>query len=583
MAAPPSYFDRKSATNVRPAATPVAPSSPHTPQRGISSTFSSPGASYRSEEENVVFELGARYLRAGFAGESNPRCIASFGPEESRRLGDYRRWLPGYNEIPKQKKKISNWTLDRELWRMDLRDVDVGLVEDKIERAVRETYSKYLLLDAKSRKLILVLPSVIPHQILATTLTTLYAHFQIPTITLFSGPTMAVLASGQRSGLIVDIGWHETIVTAIYEFREVQQVRSTRAMRQVTVQMANLLGKLSGHSGGRTESEEQAEGEDEKMAVDFQYIEDVTSRMAWCKQDINSPDGILHVQSLEERLDALHMAGESPLKGQQQGKLEVQDPTISLPGPTPSSPKLKVSFSRLAEPAETVLFSIARSPHEFDDHDLPLQWLLYRSLSSLPPDIRSICMSRIMATGGGSNIPGIKTRILTDLDAIVEARGWDPVFGKAAENLRKEQEELARKRHEAGLQRKQKSAQKVTESTVAQLNSPTTNGKAAFEEQVPDPIEEKLRREDAKGVKPTISGEIRGVETLGAWVGGSLAGVLKVKGVVEIERDAFLSHGLAGARKEGEANVAKSRQSLGSGLARAGGLDGSGWTLGQWA
>ena len=55
---------------------------------------------------------------------------------------------------------------------------------------------------------------------------------------------------------------------------------------------------------------------------------------------------------------------------------------------------------------------------------------------------------------------------------------------------------------------------------------------------------------------------------------------LRIKGVVEVERDSFLQHGLAGARKEGEAGAAGgtqkgvSRPSLGGPI---------GWTLGPWA
>ena len=101
---------------------------------------------------------------------------------------------------------------------------------------------------------------------------------------------------------------------------------------------------------------------------------------------------------------------------------------------------------------------------------------------------------------------------------------------------------------------------------------------ASLAPQIPDPIEEKIRREQDKGRKSTVSGVIRGVETLGAWAGASLLVNLRIKGVVEIERDAFLQFGLAGARKDAEASAAPQkavpRPSMGGQ---------TGWTLGPWA
>src|SRR5688500_8443712 len=73
------------------------PESPRTPVlRSISSTVGSPSGSFRTDDEYVIMEVGARYVRGGFPGESAPRCTLSFGPDEQRRVGDYRQWDPEY-------------------------------------------------------------------------------------------------------------------------------------------------------------------------------------------------------------------------------------------------------------------------------------------------------------------------------------------------------------------------------------------------------------------------------------------------------------------------------------------------------
>lgn len=117
------------------------PSTPHTPLRTISSTYGSPSA-LRAEEECVVIELGCRYLRAGFAGDAKPRAVLEYGPEEQRRPGDYRRWQLGYEKNWRDRIQEKRWGEAYELWQPDLRGVDLGLVGDRIERAIREAYTK---------------------------------------------------------------------------------------------------------------------------------------------------------------------------------------------------------------------------------------------------------------------------------------------------------------------------------------------------------------------------------------------------------------------------------------------------------
>ncbi len=136
----PSGPAHRSVANIRSptSANPGAPASPHTPLRNISSAFGSP-SSLRAEEDTVILELGSRYLRAGFAGDAIPKAIIDFGPEEQRRAGDYSRWELGYKRERREEKL---WGETHELWRPDLRGLDLGLVGDKIDRAVRDAFTK---------------------------------------------------------------------------------------------------------------------------------------------------------------------------------------------------------------------------------------------------------------------------------------------------------------------------------------------------------------------------------------------------------------------------------------------------------
>ena len=486
--------------------------------------------------------------------------------------------MPDYGERKRKRQKISHWGDDHELWSLDVRGLDMGLVGDKMERAVREAITKHLLVDMKGKRLVVVLPSLMPHPLLSIVLGTLFTAFQIPGITLLSPSVLSTVVAGLRSGLVVDIGWRETIVTGVYEYREVHGKRTTRAMRMVTLEMARLLERQDTQQERNAEKpagDVGDEAEIEFVAVDLEQAEEVTMRMAWCKSRSGSVPASSSFQDLPAQLGNVSIAEDRTKDLAGSSKLE-EDTRISIP--SPSSPRLSIQlpFSALASPVETALLGNSLDGHEFDDHEQPLHKLIYKSLLSLPPDVRAVCMSRIVFTGGGSKIPGLKTRLLDELAALVEVRGWDQVEGKAADERRRRLNEISGNRQPTkakGVETKNTNVSTNGRPVEANISVPASQAP-----QLPDPIEEKIRREQDKGTKPTVSGSIRGVESLGAWAGASLLVSLRIKGVVKIERDAFLQHGLAGARKDAEASAAPQKAMPRPSIGWQ-----SGWTLGPWA
>ncbi|KAG9234177.1 hypothetical protein BJ875DRAFT_462283 [Amylocarpus encephaloides] len=537
--------------------------SPHTPLRGISSAFGSPSA-LRAEEDNVIIELGSRYLRAGFAGDSLPKAVVDFGPEAQRRAGDYRRWNVGYSKEWRKRTRGNDWGERHELWEPDLRNVDLGLVGDKIDRAMRDAFANHLLIDSRPRRFTLILPSALPLPLLSTILDTLFTNFQPPTISLLSSSALSTISAGLRSALVVDIGWRETVVSTIYEYREVQCTRSTRATKLLGEEMLKVLGQLVS-----PRSAQDLQGPEATAAfrdlVSFEECEDVVTRVAWCKPSEraqkNAPSqGLTPVKEEDEfrsSMRSLKIWGGTEVEAH-----------VSLPIKSTKAPKtLQIPFSKLAEPCETALFATGVSESDLDDEETPLHLLIYRGLMKLPTDVRSICMARIVFVGGGAKLPGLKARVLDELATLVGKRGWDPVQGKAMEVFR-----------ENSNSRKTR----IRNSEGGPLKiSPDQRTPASLQEIDPDPIEEGLRREARKHNPPVEAGNLRAIDSLGAWSGGSLLSHLKVPAVSVIDREQWLQHGALGASKTVEVSVS-SRQSMGPGAFKAGAGERSSWTLGLW-
>ncbi|RDW86871.1 putative actin-related protein RO7 [Aspergillus mulundensis] len=543
-----------------------AKSPPQTPQHQLRSNnnsfaSTSSGSTYRVEEDAIIFELGSRWLRAGFEGESEPKCVLGFGPDESRRAGDYRQWLKGTpvadDTLPQPPAKPDDWTRPYELWRMDLRDLHIGLVEDKIERMFREAYNKYLLTDAGSARMVLVLPSVIPHPLLSSLLTTLFNRWRTPSISLLTSAAMAATAAGLRSALVVDIGWAETIVTGIYEYREVATKRSTRGMRSLIQETGLMFSRLLG-----------GDSQSDTISVDFEFCEEVASRFLWCKPSKSSR--------------------------QETGDLmaDILDKPVSIPSPSnPGSFDIELPFSKLTEPVEKVLFAQGVPDSDLDDEEKPISLLVYNALLNLPPDARGICMSRIVFVGGGANIAGVRSRILDEVAYLIEQYGWSPVRGRVIDqqtqklqNLKLSQAATTRETSESQPKTKPEPTTDTDSETADEADSaeagPDTPASEEPEVEI-DPIEQKVIRTREKDIPP-VQGILREVESLGPWAGASLVTGLKVRGLVEIEREKYLQHGLAGASRDLDHGHHRDREhgipdrrSL-----RAG--DRSSWTLAGW-
>lgn len=527
------------------------PSSPHTPQqqlRSSNSSFASTGSggsSFRGEEDAIIFELGSRWFRAGFEGESTPICVVGYGPNDWRRAGDYRGWVKGINNTSSSRAvNADQWTGAYELWRMDLRDVDLGLIEDKIERVFRETYNKYLLTDAGTSRLVLVIPSIMPHPLLSSILSTLFSRWRFPSITLLPSPAMAAVAAGLRSALVVDLGWAETTVTGLYEYREISAKRSTRAMKSLLQETGRMLTRLASDASRESEVADD-------ITVSFEYCEEVVSRFAWCKPRVGDK-----VASLSESRNMQSPTGNVPES--------IGNRMVSIPSPSnPHSTYIDIPFSALAEPVEKILFAKESAERDLDDEEKSIPLLVYNTLLGLPPDVRGTCMSRIIFVGGGANIPGIRRRVIDEVAAMVNAYGWSPVRGEAIQKV-----------EEKFLASRLKTPAPVTGSQSSAV--PDNQDQEAAEEEV-DFVEQKLRRSKDKDTKHQVHGILREVESLGAWAGASLVASLKIRGQVEIEREKYLQHGLAGASRDLEHGHVPDRR---SGL-RAGG-DRSSWTLAAW-
>jgi actin-related protein len=416
----------------------------------------------------------------------------------------------------------------------------------------------------------LVLSSTLPLPLLSAILDAIFNNFQPPTISLLSTPVLTTVAAGLRAALVVDIGWAETVITGIYEYREVLCHRTIRASKLLSKEMLKLLGKavLSATKQTTNQSKDMDEKEYGKI-ISFEECEEIVARMAWCRPSKTK-------STMPKGPEALAYAEEGDgIEASMQGLNLSRKDLVSIPLSSTQSPlTLKLPFPSLSKPCENAFFADGIENVELDDEELPIHLLVYKTLLYLPVDVRSVCMSRIVFIGGVSNMPGLKNRIMDEVENLIKERDWDPVQGEAIEKLRLNDK--------LWTNRSKQASGGPTEVAVLEKISLKSSTNPAVDDPEPNPYEDKLRRELNKGTRPFVQGTLRAVESMGAWSGGSILSQLKIPAVSVVEREQWLQHGISGATKEGEIGIRDQRQSTGPGGLRAGQAERLSWTLGPW-
>lgn len=374
---------------------------------------------------------------------------------------------------------------------------------------------------------------------------------------------MAAVGAGVRSALVVDIGWAETVVSSVYEYREIKHSRTIRAGRMLVQQVHDML---AGHLHPDTTG--QGEGEPVEHLLSFDECEDITSRFAWSRQmastlDTRSQEGLAPVPEQDE----------STTK-HDEGTQDSPAVSISLASCAGAPRSLEIPLQQLSDPCEKTFVNGQYSEASFDDQEMPLPELIYKHLLSLPIDARASCMSRILFTGGGAKIPGLRRRVFDEVCQIIRNRGWDPVLGKGADKVR----DRERKRRNHSI-----------------VPSDASGASEAPEHDIPSEPGQTGRRESATATESVnrmpnreakgdggVHGKPRAIESLGPWTGASLAMHLKTVAVANIDREIWLQQGVHGASRASDVDMkAQQRQGLGLGLLR-GAPSSVPWTLGAW-
>ncbi|KAA8905006.1 hypothetical protein TRICI_005334 [Trichomonascus ciferrii] len=112
-----------------------------------------------------------------------------------------------------------------------------------LERLLRHMFNQELLVDAKQLRVMILPPTNCSIPLKQFISRVLFNRFNVTSITFQPAAPLAVLSSGSRCGLVIDLGWEELTVVPVYDLREMipQSSSTVRGAKAFHGRMAEIL------------------------------------------------------------------------------------------------------------------------------------------------------------------------------------------------------------------------------------------------------------------------------------------------------------------------------------------------------
>lgn len=186
-------------------------------------------------EDRIIVDPGSRVWKVGFSGEGRPRDVFFAEPSERTVL----------------------WGLSRIEGSVEAEEED-RVLKIKLQDRLRRVFHEILLTDPKSRKVIIVEHPLLPLYIKDMMASVLFDNLGVPSISFASSHLLSLLGVGRMTGLVLDCGYLESTALPIFAsrplFPQLQTTplagsRFTSHLRALILMFATYIPPLTTLSG----------------------------------------------------------------------------------------------------------------------------------------------------------------------------------------------------------------------------------------------------------------------------------------------------------------------------------------------
>uniref|UniRef100_T1JB17 Actin-related protein 10 n=1 Tax=Strigamia maritima TaxID=126957 RepID=T1JB17_STRMM len=316
-----------------------------------------------SEKHAVVLDIGTVYTKAGFAGETGPRCII---PTEilSGKTG--------------KMMKLVNIHFPDDLYKF-------------LVNFIHHLYFKYLLVNPKDRRVVIIESVLSPTLFRETVAKVLFVHFEVSSLLFVPSHLLTLFTLGISSGLVLDMGYRESQIFPIYDGILLLNSGYTLPLAAKAIH-SNLENLLLNHASVHFH-DRQVLLPEMTASLSKTLLEDITVRLCFA----TTLERSRQIQDVKRASESVHKFPPSrpPVDYPMDG-----DKILRIPG-------------TVTEQAVEVLFEL--------DHDMQtIATLVVDTLLSCPVDIRKTLAENIVVTGGTSMLPGFKSRLKSEINHLLD-------------------------------------------------------------------------------------------------------------------------------------------------------------------
>ncbi|XP_035206210.1 actin-related protein 10-like isoform X2 [Stegodyphus dumicola] len=270
-----------------------------------------------------------------------------------------------------------------------------------LKEFVHKLYFKYLAVNPKDRRAVIVESVLCPTLFRNTLAEVLFMHFEIPSLIYVPSHLMALFTVGISSALVMDVGYSETITLPIYAGVPILSACENIPLggqvihRRIEAELMEKATVKTSAPGERTLAEVLSEPLKESV------LEDIKVRTCFVTPRARG----LILQAHEARKQIKGSVSPDP-------ELEVPPPPLDVNYPLDGEKTLTIPGT-LREWAAEILF-------EQDADNKSIATLILDSLLRCPIDTRRELANNVIIMGGTAMLPGFKHSLLTEVKMLLD-------------------------------------------------------------------------------------------------------------------------------------------------------------------
>ncbi|KDE02660.1 hypothetical protein MVLG_06796 [Microbotryum lychnidis-dioicae p1A1 Lamole] len=479
-------------------------------------------------EDRIVLDLGSRIWKLGFSGEPRPRVcldVTSLVEEEGETANEEAGGL---------------------LWALEGYQVDETrerIRYERLKKGLRRIWYTNLMTDPKQRKIIISENPLLSTQVKYMIAKVLFENLQVPSITFASAPVLALLATGNVTGLVVDCGHLETTVLPVFASRPLfpSLLSTPRASCLLNARLKALLLEFASYAPPPTSfnsSKPPTIGRVPECILSEQVVEEVKNRCCFVGKRVEEEG---HEEEIEER-ERPDLEGSALQKMEKRFAKRTKAMTLSWRLPVSTAKAGRTTSTTpgtltgqgwllipgwVRERAAEIIFESG----DGGEDERSLQEVVLEALLKLPIDLRRPLARSILCTGGTTMLPGFIPRLRHEIDEVLRLSQTAPLGSKP---ITQGKDSATRRAYRARLDKLRTTPRYASLTPLRNQISILNDSSNSFNDtETAEDGEGPKRLGPRSGSAPAWSASLLN------WVGGSLAGCLKLGGVEEVKREGW--------------------------------------------